>query len=312
MYRQFSVMLFVVLCGFVAAAPLRGQTSPCAQCPSDDGRARPFGPRSTPADSGRIFSSLLSPDGREFWFFKRVGSAPEDYRIFRSLRVGHAWGPVEQVSLGGEYSDLYPSLSPDGERLVFASYRPAPGDTSSKRNAHLWTAQRQGKGWTPPEFIPASRLGHYHSGLRQDSTGTLRFRLTTPDWRETRDVELRWNGTAFDSAFMTGPASPAVEYWRRRSGDSLYVWGDVTGPGGLSLVQVSRVTQPGGRRAPAQYFATYQRSDGWTPLVRAGGGLGIGAPNFAWWSPDGCYVHYTRDYSEFMRVPVGAVIAATP
>ena len=92
----------------------------------------------------------------------------------------------------------------------------------------------------------------------------------------------------------------------------MHVWGAVTGPDGLSLVSVSRVTQPSGRRAPAQYFVTYARSDGWTPFVRAGGGLGVGSPNFAWFSSDGCYLHYTRDYSEFMRVSVGAVVAPPP
>jgi hypothetical protein len=196
--------------------------------------------------------------------------------------------------------------------LVFASYRPAPGDTSKQRNAHLWLARRQRDGWAPPEFVEASQLGYYHSGLSQDSAGTLHFRLTTPDWRQSRDVRLRWNGTGFDPAVANTPESPAVEYWRRQSGDSLYVWGAVTGPDGLSLVQVSRVTQPGGRRAPSGFFVSYLRSGGWTPLVRAGGGLGEGAPNFAWFSADGCYLHYTRDYTDFMRVPVRAVVAPPP
>jgi len=278
-----------------------------AQCSPDDGAARPFGPPSTAADSGRMYSYLVSPDGRELYFCRRVGSAPEDYRIFRSLRVGSGWSSAEQVALGGEFSDLFPSLSSDGLRLVFSSYRPVPGDTSRVPNAHIWMARRGGTGWGAPEFVRASRLGHYHSGLRQDGAGTLRFRVTSPDWREAHDAELRWSGNAFE-ATITNTASPVVEYWRRRVGDSLYVWGAVTGSAGLSLLSVSRVTHPGGRRAPAQYFVTRAHEGGWTPLVRAGGGLGEGAPNFLWFSPDGCYVHYTRDYSEFMRVPVRSIV----
>jgi hypothetical protein len=258
-----------------------------------------------------MYSYMLSPDGREFYFFKRVGSAAEDYRIFRSTRTDSGWTDPEQVSLGGDYSDLYPTLSPDGSRLVFSSYRPAPGDTSSHPNAHIWMSGRQESGWSTPEFVAASRLGYYHSGLRQDRSGTLRFRLTSPDWREASEVELRWNGKIFESAIRPVAPSPAIDYWRRQAGDTLFIWGEVVGPNSVTLLSISRVTQPGDRRSPAQYFVTRPRAGGWTPLARAGGGLGEGSPNFAWFSPDGCYVHYTRNYTEFMRVPLRDVLIPT-
>ncbi len=286
-----------------------GPRSAGAQCRVDGGPARPFGPRLAAADSGRIYSYLLAADGLELYFFKRIGSAGENYRILRSRFAGSAWGSPEPVALGGDYSDLYPALSRDGTRLVFSSYRPAPHDTSSTPNAHLWMARRQGNGWGPPEFIAASRLGHYHSGLRLDSQGTLRFRVTPPDWRTWRDVELAWADGAFAPASVEAPADPAADYWRSRSGDSLHVWGALQVPGGHSLVKVSVVSRPNGRRAPAQFYLTSPRAGAWTPLVKAGGGLGDGAPNFPWVSADGCFVHYTRDYSEFMRVPLATVFA---
>ena len=55
-----------------------------AQCPVDTGPARPFGPHITAADSGRIYASAISPDGREYYDFRRIGDAAEIYRIFRS------------------------------------------------------------------------------------------------------------------------------------------------------------------------------------------------------------------------------------
>jgi hypothetical protein len=247
----------------------------------------------------------LSPDGRELYFFRHTDAQGEDYRIFRSVRSGSTWTAPERIDLGGDYSDLYPSLSPDGSRLVFSSYRPAPGDTSTHHNAHLWMARRRGNGWAKPEFIPASRIGFYHSGLRQDSSGTLHFRLSTPDYKQTRDMDLRWDGTAFSASMIPGESSSAADYWRARSGDTLYVWGGVAGPGNLHLIQISRLE--GRHRGPAQYFVTSPRNGAWTPPVPAGGGLGVGSPNFVWFSSDGCYVHYTRDYYEFMRVPTAAV-----
>ncbi len=281
-----------------------------SQCPTDTGPPRPFGPQISAADSGRIYTSVISADGREFYDFRRVGDLAENYRIFRSIRTGSGWGPAQQLRLGGDWSDLYPALSADGSRLVFASYRPAPGDTSSKRNAHLWMVRREGSGWGAPGFVAASVLGHYHSGLTLDVNGTLRFRLTSPDWREQVDAELPWLRDRFAPQIIRKPPLPVVEYWRKRSGDSIHVWGAIEGPDGLALLSVSRLTEPNRRRGPAQYFVTRPAEAGWAPLVRAPGALGAGSPNFAWFSKDGCYLYFTRDYSEFMRVPVG-LIAST-
>src|SRR4030095_12730398 len=103
-------------------------------CPKG-GEAESFGPAMAPDDTGKVFSSVLSPDGKEVYFFKKVTRGHEDYRIYRSTLTSGHWGPGELRCLGGDYSDLYPALSPDGKRLPFSSYRPAPGDTSSHHNA---------------------------------------------------------------------------------------------------------------------------------------------------------------------------------
>jgi hypothetical protein len=298
--------LFLLLV-LVRGASAQGPTN---QCPADGGVATLFGPAMSPADTGRIYSYTLSADGREFYFFKKVGDPrSEDYRIFRALRQGNAWSTPEQLRLGVDASDLYPSLSPDGSRLVFASYRPVPGDTSRHPNAHLYMARREGAGWGTPQLLAASRIGYYHSGLQQLADGTLTFGLTTPDWRTATSMELAWNGAAFAEAMTVAESKPALEYWRARSGDSMHVWGVISGPRGAALVPVSRITQPGNRRAPSTYFVTMPRANGeWSPLVPAGGGLGQGSPNFAWFSADGCWLHYTRDYSTFHRIGVAEVL----
>lgn len=276
------------------------------QCPAGSAVAEPYGPPLSRADSGRIYSYLVSPDGREFYFFKKVGEPrSEDYRIFRAVRQGNGWSTPEQLRLGVDASDLYPSLSADGSRLVFSSYRPVPGDTSSHPNAHIYLAHREANGWSTPQLAPASRIGYYHSGLQQLADGTLTFRLTTPDWRVQREMALGWSGSAFARVMTERAPNAAVEHWRAQSGDTMFVWGALAGPNDLTLLQVSRIIQPGNRRAAATFMASRPAGGGrWTPLSPAGGGLGTGSPNFAWFSADGCWLHYTRDYSEFMRVAV--------
>jgi hypothetical protein len=258
-----------------------------------------------PADSGKLYSFLVSPDGDEFYFFKHTGPGDEDYRIFRARRATNGWTAPEEVDLGASPSDLYPALSPDGERLVFSSYRAAPGDTSKYKNAHLWMARRKDGGWDTPAFISTSRLGWYHSGLHADSAGNLTLRLTSPDWNATENVELPWLDSAFASGFRPVPDS-ATDYWRAHLGDSVYVWGSVAGPDGWALVQISKVEKKG-RRGPAVYYTSQRSEEGWGPLKQAGGGLGVGSPNFVWFSRDQCTVYYTRNYSGFIRVPFAAV-----
>jgi WD40 repeat protein len=260
------------------------------------------------ADSGNVYASTLSPDGQEFYFFKHVGTAELDYRIFRSVRSDTGWGPAAVLALGDDaHSNLYPSLSPDGRRLVFSSYRAAPGDTSRERNAHLWYAERSSAGaaWSTPRFIHASKYGYYHAGLKHAADGTLEYNRLTPDYRTSERLAIRWIDTGYSAPERV--EDPVATYWRSRVPDTVHVWGAIRGPRGLALVQLSRIDRSTGRRSPAQYFVSWARGargEEWTPLVPAGGGLAEGAPNFAWFSMDGCYVHYTRNYAGFVRVPI--------
>lgn len=127
------------------------------------GHASVFAPASVSV--GNVYRGAFDPDGRTFYYFKKTGApASEDYTIFRTRLVDARWTAPERVHLGDSPSDLYPSISPDGRRMVFASYRPAPGDTAAGRpNAYLWYAERSGDGWGAPVFMSkAAVFGAYH------------------------------------------------------------------------------------------------------------------------------------------------------
>ena len=55
--------------------------------------------------------------------------------------------------LGGQYMDLEPAISPDGQRFFFMSTRPVPGGTEPVGNEDIWVMDRVGDGWGEPHNL---------------------------------------------------------------------------------------------------------------------------------------------------------------
>ena len=93
----------------------------------------------------------FSADGQTFYFTKRTM-----WPYFSAICVTHLrndrWSEPEVASFSGQYSDLSPSISPDGAHLYFASRRPANGTTTSGYS--IWVMDRAGAGWSAPRRLP--------------------------------------------------------------------------------------------------------------------------------------------------------------
>jgi hypothetical protein len=299
--RTIAILTGVAL-GGATLAPARAQEASCAASPP---MAVPFAPHL--ADSAKLFRGQFSPDGRELYYFKKVTPGQEDYRIFLSrLQDGH-WSPGERILIGGEYSELYPTLTPDGQQLVFSSYQPVPGDTSSHPNAHLYVADRRGSGWGMPVLqARASRLGWYHSGPMIGPDQALYFGLTSPDWRSITTMRSEWNGGEF------GPPAPypAAERWRGWHSDQLRVWGAQPTPSDSVMLVYISTRRPEGGTFGTDIYATFRRAEGWTDPRPLGAGVNTreGQEGFAFFSPDGCELLFTRDYTGFYHVSLAAAL----
>lgn len=276
----------------------------CADAPAT---AQPFA--EVLADSGRLFRASISRDGGTLYYFKKVTPGREDYRIFVSRLRDGAWTAGERLDLGGDYSDLYPSLSADGRRLVFASYRPAPGDTARVPNAYLWYADRQGDRWGPPHFIAAAaEFGSYHSGPVIGADYGISAHRTSPDWRTITDVAFRWDGSRYlPQAVAAGPGAR----WRAWRPGVLHVWhGQPTPAGDFGLVELSVIDSTTRRPGRPDVWVTRWRDGDWSEPVPAGGGINTpGGENFLVQHPNGCELVFTRDFTRFYRVSLAAVLA---
>lgn len=297
--RAARIALATVVVLPCAALPTGAQSARC-NAPST---ATPIAPEL--ADSARLYRGLFIENGQAILYFKKVSPTGEDYRIFVARRRGAAWVPSGPLVLGraGE-SDLYPTVSGDGRRLVFSSYRPLPGAGAGRRNAHLWMAVRNGTAWGAP--VPLAKVnapGLYHPGVLLRPDGSIRFNLID---------QGAGRATVMTSDFRDGdfaPARPASDppAWRSVQGDQAY-WGGVLSPDGtLAIVGTARI-DPATRR-PGKTDALFSRLvDGqWTPLQPLGAGVNTPSDdNFFTFSPDGCALLFTRDYTRFHTVSVEA------
>jgi glucose/arabinose dehydrogenase len=294
----------ILLLGLAACAPSAG--GPPAPAPQD-----PAEPGPETISSGNVFRGSFTPGGDTLYFFKNVTEGREDYRIFRTWRTGGSWAQPEQVTLGGDFSDLYPALSPDGRRLVFSSYRPAPGDTSSHPSAYLWYVERgdsAGGAWGAPVFMAeASEWSHYHAQPAFTADGSLHFSRSGWDYRGHSEHVSRWNGQAFGAP----DTSAAWLAWRGRLGPGRYLYETVPGHDGTYVLLMIGAQPAGERPGPPDIFAAFRTPTGWSEPVPLAGGVNTPATeNFPFYSPGGRDLYFVRDFARIHRVPLAQALNA--
>ena len=285
-----------------SGAPDRGASADAAVQP--EGLPEIFAPETISV--GNVWKGSFAPDGRSFYFFKKLPGKGENYRIHVSRLQGERWTAPEPLTLGGDFSELYPVVSPDGRRLVFVSYRPAPGEAAgAKPQATLWFAPSTGDGWGEPVYMAKVNLpGWYHSQPAFDGQGALYFRRSQGNGPNTTYV-TRWDGETYGAPEIFPPIDRWTSGWR----DGLFVWGGVPSPDGSFIVlEVSHV-DPAGKRGPADLWVTRRQGDDWTEPRPLGAGINTpGMENFIFFSSDGKDLFFVRDFERFYRIPVAAAL----
>ena len=150
----------------------------------------------------------FSLDGSEFFFakanltttFPRVGAL-----CVSRLRNGR-WSEPEVLSFsGGQYLDLSPRLSPDGNTMFFSSTRIVPG--VSARALRIWSVQRTANGWGEPQALPApvnTPDNNWHWGPSVTREGTLYF-ASTRDGGQPHIFRSRFVNGAYSEPEKLGP-----------------------------------------------------------------------------------------------------------
>jgi hypothetical protein len=288
---------FLVHCAYGIALTLLAALTQRPESPARDdvSRANPEIVSPGVLSEGEVFRGEFAPDG-VFYFFKKVRPSPEEYRIFTSRVSGGTWTIPAPLDLGGHYSNTYPTISPDGRRLVFASSRPAPGLAGSP-NYYLWQSERTDRSWGEPRLLSDVNLaGHYHSWSSFGSDGRLYFRRTTPDWKTNVTLVA-----SFRDDQAEAPTVDAKLEQCRSARPELAIVGGLPGPrAGLYFLDVAI---PRSGSTPAQSDIWVCETGGTRIAVRVLGPAINTAEyeTFPFFSRDGNDLYFVRGFRAFMR-----------
>jgi hypothetical protein len=141
------------------------------------------------------FNATFSPDGKEFYF--TIGSPNwNHYRIMYTKLENNRWtAPDTAEFCSGQYDDLEPSFTPDGQYLYFTSGRPPSGIWD------IWRIKRTENVWGEPEHLgePINSIG-YENYPFITQKGTMYFVSSRPGTEYKMDI---YRSEPVDGKYLT-------------------------------------------------------------------------------------------------------------
>jgi hypothetical protein len=177
----------------------------------------------------------MTPDGKEIYFTGMIGASSTFSAILVTREVDGLWQPPEVAPFSGQYRDLEPAISPDGQRFFFISDRPRPDSEPNPENHDIWWMPREGDAWgaprnlglpinsAAPEYFPSlTRQGDLYFTRRTEGEGEAIFRARWVDgaYQEPEILDDRVNAapTQFNAFIDPDERFLIVCYWGHEGG----------------------------------------------------------------------------------------------
>jgi len=124
------------------------------------------------------FGGVFSPDGKIVYFSKSVPGSYFYSICYSEFKNGH-WTKPGIMPFSGIYKDFDPVLSPDGNKMLFASDRPVDGKT--KTDYDIWMVEKTKTGWSNHEHLDTVINSSYDEHFASIAgNGNIYFSSTRP------------------------------------------------------------------------------------------------------------------------------------
>jgi hypothetical protein len=241
-----------------------------------------FADRLVSTDGSEI-NSAFSPNGDEFFY--TAWEPDTGTRIMVTRLVDGLWTEPVRAVFSTHPTDVDPAISPDGERLVFGSRRPRPGESEDREGFDLWFARRLDDAWGDAEFMgPAVNSGSSQVYATLTHDHTMYFQAVREEGLGKADI---YRADLQDGRHLApenvGPVINSANY----EGD-VFIAPDET----YLIVSVSG--RDDDLSAGDLYISFRGPDDTWTSLQNMGPAINTHAREFCpMVSPDGKYLFFT-------------------
>lgn len=200
---------------------------------------------STDAEEWRI---SFTPDGETAYFARSDGFFPQtrDATIMETTLVDGAWSKPVVAAFSGEFPDIDPWVSPDGESIYFSSIRPVNGEP--RRDAELFRVDRRDDGWGEPVHLAALGSESDELGLSIAEDGIAIFASDRPDGGDWDLYSAALEGDGFAAPAPIDELNSAVWEFNPAidaSGTTL-LFTSISRPGGSGLGDLFVTKRDGG------------------------------------------------------------------
>jgi Tol biopolymer transport system component len=229
------------------------------------------------------YGIAFAPDGDTLYFTRTLpGSLSEAIHVMR--RSNDGWSEPQVAAFSGDYQEKEPYVSPDGERIYFASRRPLRG-SSPKKDFDIWYVERRGDSWGEPVNLAAVNSSFNEDYPAVAADHTLLFTRNNGDNNVNLYVAYARNGRLLEPQDMGWPINTVYA-----DADPL-----IAPDGSYFVFSSSRLFD--GAQGQGDLYVVRREGDGWSEPVSLGLQVNnIGHDYGPAMSPDGLTFYFSRGF----------------
>lgn len=165
---------YLILCSTIILAGIFSSCNEASNYPDatlPDETPAKFAQGTISTEGSFDFAVSVTPDFQEFYFTTRISDSDENRIMYTKLENGK-WTQPALAPFAQDVYELSPAISPDGNRLFFASERPTEG----KSGINIWMSKKEAGKWQEPICMESPINDQFNNGVSEVKDGSLYLR----------------------------------------------------------------------------------------------------------------------------------------